>query len=478
VPIWVKDRAGRYVVASRAYAGLVGLAPDALPGRTDAELLHRSTARMFKEHDQAALRAGLPCQQEEPLVVGEERRTLETLRVPLYDVDGLPTAICGVSTDTSAARRARLRQAQLAAIVTSTDEAMVGETLEGVVTAWNPAAERIYGYSEQEMIGRPIFELVPPDEQARLHAVMARVAAGETIARERERRIHKQGHQFWVSLTLAPMRDAEGQVMGINAISRDVSRLQEAEELARRLQADLATAHELDRAKRAFFGAISHDLRSPITSVIGWAELLLDTSGDTLTDQQHKALETLLAAANQQRTLLEDLLDLARADAGSFDIRPEPADLGATARMTVDLLAPEAARAGITLEAETPVRGPELAFDRDRMGQVLRNLVGNALKFTPEGGRVELRVRPDGDAVRCEVRDTGPGIDPADHRRIFEPFSQLAAGRRARGAGLGLAIAKAIVEAHGGEIGVESQPGQGSTFWIRLPAAALAPRKA
>jgi signal transduction histidine kinase len=141
----------------------------------------------------------------------------------------------------------------------------------------------------------------------------------------------------------------------------------------------------------------------------------------------------------------------------------------------VELLAPQAARAKVLLRADVPEAGPVLAFDRDRLGQVFRNLLGNALKFTPAGGHVTLRIRPAGASVRCEVQDTGPGIAPEEQARLFVPFTQLAAGRRHDGVGLGLAICKAIVEAHGGQIGLTSAPGRGSTFWFGLPAGCPPP---
>ncbi|MDB5097834.1 MAG: domain S-box, partial [Cyanobacteria bacterium RYN_339] len=438
-------------------------------GHCDDDLLPKAAAHTTRLNDLATLRAGTPCKHDERPELGGLRRTFQTLRVQLYGKEGFPIALCGITTDVEAARKAQQRNAQLAAIVMGSDDAMGSETLDGVITSWNPAGERIYGYTEAEAVGRSAFEFVPPEEHAHLRRRLAQVAAGETIVQDVVRRIHKQGHAFNVSMTMAPLRDAAGDVVGASIIARDLAVQERARAQRERLEADLATAREAERARDAFFNAISHDLRSPITAVIGWAELLEDEVAGPLTDDQRSYLGMLQAAAGEQLSLLGDLLDLARARAGPFTLRPHQTDVAGLAQATVELLAPEAVKAGLMLVADTPERGLVLAVDRDRIAQVFRNLVSNALKFTPKGGRVVLRVQRDGDQLRCEVEDSGDVIAPADQARLFIPFSQLASGRKSGGTGLGLAICKSIVEAHGGTIGVGSVPGGGNTFWFSLP---------
>ncbi|MDB5100188.1 MAG: domain S-box [Cyanobacteria bacterium RYN_339] len=474
--IWVKDRAGRYLTASKAYVALLGRDETEAIGRSDADLMPAAAARTMRRHDRAALRAGTPCEQDEELELAGGRRAFKTLRVPLYGKDKFPIALCGITTDLEATKKAQLRNAQLAAIIMGSDDAMGSETLQGIITSWNPSAERIYGFSEAEAVGRSVFEMVPPAEHAHLRQSLARVAAGETVAHDVVHRIHKDGHAIPVSSTLAPLRDGTGQVVGISLISRDLSAEERAREQRDQLESDLAAAREAEQAREAFFNAISHDLRSPITAVIGWAELLEDEVAGPLNADQRSYVAMLQAAAGEQLSLLADLLDLARARAGTFTLRPRSTEVGSLAQATIELLAPEAVKAGLMLQADTPEGGLVLAIDRDRIAQVFRNLVGNALKFTPRGGRVMLRVRREGQQLRCEVEDTGTQIPPGDLTRLFLPFSQLAAGHKSGGTGLGLAISKAIVESHGGTIGVAGAPGGGNVFWFTLPVPPRADR--
>ncbi|MDB5100786.1 MAG: Sensory box histidine kinase [Cyanobacteria bacterium RYN_339] len=233
----------------------------------------------------------------------------------------------------------------------------------------------------------------------------------------------------------------------------------------------MARLEELDRLKHEFLSAASHELRTPLTSVMGYAEFLQDGIGGPLTPEQLGYVAQIQKGSQRLRRIVDEMLDLARVQAGTFELVPQAAELGEIVREEVLSLLPQAHERQVTLTVEVPPDAMPALVDARRVGQVVLNLVSNALKFTPPGGRVHVLVQRDARGYRVEVRDSGIGIDPAHLHRLFERFFQVDIGiRRAHGgAGLGLTIAKSLVEAHGGTIGVESDPGQGSTFWFHLP---------
>jgi|GEM_PF-1945510 len=234
-------------------------------------------------------------------------------------------------------------------------------------------------------------------------------------------------------------------------------------------QAELDQARELDRLKTNFVGAVSHDLRTPLTSIMGYAEFLEDEIGGTLGPQQVEFVQQIHKGARRLEYLLNDLLDFARLDAGTFKLTPARTDLQAKLMEVAESLKPQIEEAKLTLTVDVEDSELVAMMDAPRIERVLINLIGNAIKFTLPGGSIRLAARREGDHVVCEVQDSGEGIAPADIPKLFRHFSQLSNGMRRGGTGLGLSICKAIVEAHGGTIGVRSVLGQGSTFWFKLP---------
>ncbi len=236
---------------------------------------------------------------------------------------------------------------------------------------------------------------------------------------------------------------------------------------------ELKQLDEGERARRDFFNAIAHELRTPLTAVMGYAEFLDDGIAGALNDRQRAYVAQIEAGARRVQGLVEDILDLARMEAGTFRLSVAEADLADKVHEIAQSLMPLVESASLQLVLELPPGSWAIEMDADRIGQVVMNLLTNAIKFTPSGGLVRLVVEPADGEVRVSVQDTGPGITPAEQERLFRRFSQLGtpAARGGLGTGLGLSIAKALVEAHGGRIGVDSEPGRGSTFWFTLPAS-------
>ena len=285
----------------------------------------------------------------------------------------------------------------------------------------------------------------------------------------------------WTALATAVV---EGTLLAAIAFTiryRDHRRLVELRQSDQRQRQDLARAfeelranhlklQELDRLKSEFVNAVTHELRTPLTSVVGYAELLEDEVSGALTASQREFVRQIQLGSTRLEYLLNDLLDFARLEAGTFRLRYETSDACAKVLEVVESLKPLAEAANLDLAVVCPSEPLMLPMDSQRMGQVIINFVSNALKFTPPGGAIVVRLHAEGSDLRCEVEDTGDGIATDDLPMLFQRFSQLKGGiAKGKGTGLGLAISKALIEAHGGTIGVNSQLGLGSTFWFTLP---------
>lgn len=227
---------------------------------------------------------------------------------------------------------------------------------------------------------------------------------------------------------------------------------------------------ELDRLKSNFVNSVSHELRTPLTSIRGYAEFLEEGIGGLLTADQERFVWQIQMASQRLEGLLNDLLDFARIEAGTFTLRHSEEELTTRAQEIIESFRPITEESRVAIQLEAPVMPLVAWVDPQRFGQVLTNLISNAVKFSPPGGRVLVRLRDEGESIHCEVVDDGEGIADADLPRLFLRFSQLEAGlKKGKGTGLGLNISKVLVEAHGGTIGVQSAPGQGARFWFTLP---------
>jgi PAS domain S-box-containing protein/excisionase family DNA binding protein len=338
---------------------------------------------------------------------------------------------------------------RLAAIVASSDDAIIAKTLDGTIVDWNGGAERLYGYSAAEIIGRPIALLVPADRPDELPAIMERLQRGERIDHYETERVTKDGRRLCVSVTISPLRDGSGRIVGASAIARDISE-----------------RRAMERLQQDFLAMVSHELRNPLTSVKGLAQLMQRRGA-----YNPRAVEGIIAQTNHLNRLIGDLLDVTRLEAGRLELQCEPLDLVAFVAESLDQARAQAPDQIFTLAAPaSPVPG---CYDRDRLHQVLQNLLSNAIKYAPDGA-VAVRVTIDNAYARISVSDQGPGISADDSPKLFDRFYRAAAtADGAKGFGIGLYVARMLVEAHGGRIWVESRPGQGCEFTFTLPLDAL-----
>jgi signal transduction histidine kinase len=275
-----------------------------------------------------------------------------------------------------------------------------------------------------------------------------------------------------------PFREHHRDVLRLFAehVGAAIDRAETLERLAQRaehLEASNLKLNEMNRMKDVFLSTASHELKTPLTSVIAYAELL-DDHGDELAKEQHgEFLRRLRGEANRLLALIEDILDLSRLETGKLLLRREPRSINAVAHAAVETARASAEKHGVQLVTQLDPSLTDLSLDEVKMRQVLVNLLVNAVKFGPEGGVVSLTTRRDAEYAMVEVHDDGPGIRPEEATHIFELFGQgLRQGEeRALGLGIGLHLVKRISELHGGHVGVQSELGKGSTFWVRLPIA-------
>lgn len=364
----------------------------------------------------------------------------------------------------------------LAAIVESSDDAIVSKTLDGVITSWNGGAERMFGWPASAAIGRHITLIVPEDRRAEEEEVLARVGRGERINHFETQRVARDGRLIDVSLTVSPVRDRLGRIVGASKVARDVSerrRLEEHRELLLRHEHQARTAAEsLIRAKDQFLATISHELRTPLNAIFGWARLLEKPELDE--QSRKRAITAIVNGAAAQARLVDDLLDLSRVVTGRLRLDMESISLREVVEAALDTVRPAAAAKQIELSAALDEVGP-MQGARDRLQQVVWNLVANAVKFTQRGGRIDIALRRVGDSAELIVRDTGEGISPAMLRHVFQEFWQedSSVTRPHQGMGLGLTLVKHLVELHGGHVRAESAgKGDGATFTVTLPLTA------
>ena len=368
--------------------------------------------------------------------------------------------------------------ARLAAIVDSSDDAIVSKTLEGVITSWNRGAERIFGYTPAEAVGQHITLIIPEERHAEEREVLARLVRGERIDHFETIRRTKDGRTVEISLTVSPVRNAAGRIVGASKVARDISErrhlVRERLALLAREQDARTEAEALNRSKDQFLATLSHELRTPLNAIYGWARILdagrLDGPGT------RRATEAILRNAAAQVQLIEDLFDVSRVITGNMRLDVRPLSIAAVLDAALDTVRPTAAAKGVHLEAIFDPRVRPIMGDPARLQQVAWNLFMNAVKFTPRDGRVTVRLRMAGDHIEIVVRDTGEGIASEHMPRLFQRFGQVdsSSTRRHAGLGIGLALVRHIVEMHGGTVSAQSEgPGFGATFTVLLPVVAV-----
>ena len=544
------------------------------------------------------------------------RTELELKAALTHGDDGSVRGLAMVFRDLTRLMRAEAESARLAAIVESSDDAIIGKTLDGRITSWNPAAQALFGYSAEEAIGRPVQLLIPPEREAEEMRILSDLAHGVSVPAFDTLRQAKDGSLREVSLTISPIRDSRGTIVGASKIARDISErkraaaalrdsetrlrfvldasqigdwdlnigtrelrgsarfarclgleridpatgfdsfvqrlhpqdrdaalqrfelamagqgdchvecrvlwpddsvhwigvhgsrhpeagppthllgivadltpyklAEEVRHTAARLEAENHRMQQASRLKSQFLANMSHELRTPLNAVIGFADLLQSGAVPTDSPKYQEFLGHIGSSGRHLLQLINDVLDLSKVESGKFEFFPESVQLPLLIQEAADVLHTALQRKHIQLDIQVDPTLGDVVLDPARLKQVLYNYLSNAIKFTPEGGRVWVRALPEGaQRFRVEVEDNGIGIEEADLPRLFVEFQQLDAGMRKQhqGTGLGLALTRRLVQAQGGSVGVRSTPGVGSVFHLVLdrvqpsdgPLGAVAP---
>jgi PAS domain S-box-containing protein len=467
------DAEGRVTYLNGVAEALTGWTQAEAVGRPLPDIFHIINEQTGQPAENPALRA-----LHEGVVVGLANHTVLITRdgtgwpiddsaAPMLDESGAPVGVVLVFRDVTERRRAEESQARLAAIVESSQDAIISKTLDSVIRTWNAGAERLFGYSAEEAVGRSITLLIPPDRLDEEREILSRLARGERIEHYETVRMARDGRLLDISLTISPIRDAEGRVIGASKIARDVTERKRAEETLREA---VAALEEADRRKDEFLAVLAHELRNPLAPLRNGLQVMRLAAGNA--ELVAKSRDMMDRQLSHMVRLIDDLLDISRIHRDKVELRRSRVLLADIVSSAVETARPTLEAARHQLTVALPPEAVHLEADLTRMAQVFGNLLNNSAKFTERGGHIWLTATLEGGEVSVAVRDTGIGIPASALPKIFDLFSQVdrSIERSAGGLGIGLALVKGLVEMHGGTVEAASPGlGRGSTFTVRLP---------
>ncbi|MFN7943501.1 MAG: PAS domain S-box protein [Thermoanaerobaculia bacterium] len=470
--IWVRDRRGRLRLANRACAERHKRRPESLQGAR-LEHLENDPAVVARElaEDREVLATGVARtfpERPRPDSDGTSR-VVRCVKVPFLPAGAQEAAVLGLELDLTEVRRAQEELRRSAEIIASSPDAILGEDTAGRIVAWNPAAERLFGWAREEILGRSAEVLVPAERSAEMVEIRERLARGLAVESVETRRTTRDGHEIPVSLSIFPVSDAQGASLGSSTIARDVS--------DRALLEDQLRQSQKMEAIGRLAGGIAHDFNNLLTAILGYSEDLLGRERD---EESRASLEEIRDSAVRAAGLTRQLLAFSRRQI----LQPRAVDLNAHLESLGAMLG-RVIGEDIDLRIATAPDLPRISVDPSQLEQVVMNLVVNARDAMPSGGSLTLETRSvllddhytrehygvaPGRYVVLAVSDTGCGMTEEVQRRIFEPF--FTTKEAGVGTGLGLSTVFGIVRQSGGQVWVYSEPGRGTTFKIYLPALA------
>lgn len=371
--------------------------------------------------------------------------------VPLFDSENTVYAGLVIALDISDVKKAEERSAKLASIVESSDDAILSKSLESIITSWNKGAERMFGYTEAEMVGQSILRLIPEDRQNEEPMIISRLKSGERVDHFETKRITSDGRLIDVSLTISPIFDSAGTVIGISKIARDISE------------------QKLDeQRKNDFIGMASHELKTPLTSLSALIQVLnmkLRNNDDPFVPS---ALEKATTQVRKMTSMINGFLNISRLESGKLQIDKRPFELNELIDEMIDEIKLAVATHSFIFEPQGQL---QVNADPDKIGSVISNLLSNAVKYSPKGKLVTVRAETIDNVIQVSVADEGMGIKPKDVPHLFNRYYRVSSEhtRNISGFGIGLYLSAEIINGHGGRIWAESEKGVGSTFYFTLP---------
>jgi PAS domain S-box-containing protein len=458
-PVFVSDLEGKILQANDAVSQVLGFRPDELIEQSLSKFISAEETREFTAALREVVAKGVTRNARlNPRSASGEVIPTTLNASALRDLDGRVIGAIGILRDMRELDKARAYAESL--IKFAPDPVFVSD-LEGKILQANDAVSELTGFRPDEVIEQSLSRFISPEETREFTAALKEVVAKGVTRDARLNPRSASGETIATTLNASALRDVDGRVIGAIGILRDMRELDKA-----RQAAEIA-----NRAKSQFLANMSHELRTPLNAIILYTELLRDEASDRHLDVFLPDLKKIHGAAKHLLALINDVLDLSRIESGKLELHPETFDVSTLVRDVVTTIQPLAQKNANTLNVNCPEGIGSMHADPTKVRQSLFNLLSNACKFT-EGGTVRLEVERDGSWFNFRVIDTGIGITPEHLSNLFKPFSQVdpSATRRFGGSGLGLAITRHFSQAMGGDIAVESQPGVGSTFTIRLPA--------
>jgi PAS domain S-box-containing protein len=392
---------------------------------------------------------------------GEFRWALSSGR-PRFNSAGAFEGLTGSVIDIDERKRAAEASALLSAIVDSSDDAIISKDLNGVIRSWNKGAERLFGYTADETIGRSIVMLIPPDRLEEEPKILERLQRGERVDHFETIRMRKNGSRLNISLTISPVKDADGTIVGASKIARDITQRVRQEEA---LQGANAALKQANADLQQFAYSASHDLQEPLRMVAAYSELLQSQFGDKLGATGEQYINYAVQGAMRMESLLRDLRTYMQLS--MTEESPEEVDAGAVLEKALAGLKVAVDESGASI-SHTAL--PRVGMHEFQLEQVFQNLIGNAIRYRGElPARVHIAAKRHGEEWLFSVQDNGIGIEPQFREQIFGIFKRLHSAARYPGTGMGLAICQRIIQRAGGRIWVESEPGTGSTFYFTIP---------
>ncbi|HWD94507.1 MAG TPA: PAS domain S-box protein [Verrucomicrobiae bacterium] len=371
--------------------------------------------------------------------------------------------------DISDRKRADESERRLAAIVEHSKDAIISIDLDAVIRSWNQGAERLYGYTAKEAIGRPVSVLIPENRENEEPNILNRIQRGETVEHYETVRRRKDGSLVDISLTVSPLKDASGRIVGASKVARDITeKVRSRETLERTVTERTAMLSDTVAELEAFSYSIAHDMRAPLRAMHGYARFVEEDFAEMLPQEGKEFLHRISSGAGRLDRLITDVLNYSKISRGEMGL--EKIDVEKLTREIVDTYA-DLSQSGATILIQSPM--PPVVANAAALTQCISNLLSNAVKFVAVGKKAQVRVRAEthDHIVRISVEDNGIGIDKEGQKRIFRMFQRLNPATNFEGTGIGLTIVRKAVERMGGCVGVESEPGEGSVFWIELKLA-------
>jgi PAS domain S-box-containing protein len=465
------DRECRFKFANRAYAERYHLEPLQLIGKHLPEVLGTAAYELIRPYiDEAFTGKKVEFEMEVPYAT-LGLRWVHVVFVPERNLEGEIVGVVAVINDVTERKRAEQASRQLAAIVESSADAIISKDVNGIITSWNHGAEQLFGYKAQEVVGRPILILIPEDHQDEEPHILERVRRGERIEHYETIRQRKDGKLIEISLTVSPIRNGAGKVVGASKIARDISQQKQFERELERAHKEAVAA---SRAKDDFLAALSHELRTPLNPVLLVAS---DAAENPKLPPEIRAdFDMIRRNVELEARLIDDMLDLTRITRGKLSLEKRPLDVRAVLQDAIAILQADVVKKKISLTFDFRAAQHMISGDAVRLQQIFWNVLKNAVKFTPEGGKItiETRTLAESGNIAVEITDTGIGLTADEISHIFEAFSQgdhaaATGAHRFGGLGLGLAISRMLVELHSGTIRAASVGrDQGATFTIEF----------